>query len=130
MRGFDHGGVIHVSGGHEAMPGTERNTKNMKHTNKHHLVILVLGLAATLPMSAHPVETLHSPRGRAMAEDRRTISGVTPERLERRLTVGSPRGGANATVTAPGTTPDRLDRGPALGSPRGREAFGFMGGSR
>lgn len=100
----------------------------MKHSNWFNIIPLAAILGATAPAIAHPVEGLHSPRGRALAEDRRTIREVTPERLERRLVVGSPRAGANATITAAGTTPDRLERGAVLGSPRGREAFGFMGG--
>lgn len=75
----------------------------MKHLNLIHRVAVVMGLAATLPLAAHPTDGVHSPRARALAEDRRTIKEVTPERLE---------------------------RGPSLGSPRGREAFGFMGTSR
>ena len=102
----------------------------MKHSTLVHHLIAIVGVAAALPLAAHPTDGVHSPRGRALAEDRRTIKEVTPERLERRLTVGSPRAGANATVIASGTTPDRLERGPVMGSPRGREAFGFMGGSR
>lgn len=100
----------------------------MKNTNWFHVATLVTGLAAAVTAHGHSTDGLGSPRARALAEDRRTVKGVTPDNLERRLTIGTPRGAANATVAVPGTTPDRLDRGPALGSPRGREAFGFRGG--
>lgn len=100
----------------------------MKNTNWFHVATLVAGLAAGTTAHAHSTDGLGSPRARALAEDRRTVKGVTPDNLERRLTLGTPRGGANATVVAAGTTPDRLDRRPTPGSPRGREAFGFMGG--
>lgn len=100
----------------------------MKNTNWFHAALLVTGLAAAVTARGHSADGLGSPRARALAEDRRTVKGITPDNLERRLTLGTPRGGANATVVAPGTTPDRLDRRLELGSPRGREAFGLMGG--
>ncbi len=102
----------------------------MKNIHSVRLLAVIIGLAAARPIAAHPTDGVHSPRGRALAEDRRTIKEVTPERLDRRAVVGSPRAGAHATLVAPGTTPDRLERGSILGSPRGREAFGFGGSSR
>ena|SRR2546422_8327249 len=79
------------------------------------LVATVAGVF-TFAASAHAGDALLSPKAKALLDSLKTVSGTTPDLIDRSVRAGSPKAldFAQAQRKVPGTTPDMLVRkGPA-----------------
>lgn len=102
----------------------KKKDKAMKTTKYFTIAALVIFTAVNAAWAADPVL---SPKVQAITDSLRTVSGTTPDVLDRSVQPGTPKGRemAFSLRNVAGATEDKIDRSVATVSPRARQLLGL-----
>lgn len=127
MRGFPNCGVF--KGKNKAAEGRAKKKDEAMKTTKY-LTIAALAIF-TAVNAASAAEPLLSPKAQALTDSLRTVSGTTPDLMDRSVQLGTPKGRemAFSLRNVVGATEDKVDRSVATVSPRARQLLGLHEGT-